>query len=66
MSGQYLLIGADIVPTRENVKIFEGGCAEELIGSQLFKILSESFFIIFNLEVPLTDTRTPIQKMVQV
>ena len=55
-------IGADFVPTDINRILFEHGDIESIIGTQLYKMLCEADLNVFNLEVPLTDTNTPIDK----
>jgi len=57
-----LLIGADIVPTTSNAELFTTGNAETLVGKGLLENLSSADFRIFNLEVPLTDRFSPIDK----
>lgn len=57
-----LIIGADIVPTASNVQHFLSGDAQTLIGDKLTQVLDEADFAIFNLEVPLTDVESPIEK----
>lgn len=57
-----ILIGADVVPTKSNVEQFNKGNAAFLVGSELLKILSDADYRIFNLEVPLTDIKMPIDK----
>lgn len=57
-----IIIGADLVPTKSNQELFERGDAEKLIGVELTKILKNADFTIFNLEVPLADKETPIDK----
>lgn len=57
-----IIIGADIVPTKSNIDLFRQGDVEELLGTELFGVLAEANFAIFNLEVPLTDTESPIDK----
>ena len=57
-----IIIGADIVPTESNMPYFASGEVETLIGSRLLGILKEADFTIFNLEVPLTDRESPIEK----
>ena len=57
-----LLIGADLVPTKDNTDLFISGEAEALVGQELLDILKSADYRIFNLEVPLTDTKTPIEK----
>ena len=55
-------IGADFVPTDVNRILFENGDMESIIGTQLYNMLCEADLNVFNLEVPLTDTDTPIDK----
>lgn len=57
-----ILIGADLVPTDSNRNIFSKGDAEKLVGKELCEILKSVDYRIFNLEVPLTDLSTPIEK----
>ena len=57
-----LLIGADLVPTTSNAELFATGNAEALVGKDLLEILSSADFRVFNLEVPLTDHLSPIDK----
>lgn len=57
-----ILIGADIVPTKSNIEQFNKGDAAFLVGSELLKILNDADYRIFNLEVPLTDVCSPIDK----
>lgn len=57
-----ILIGADIVPTKNNKKLFENGEKEELIGKDLIQIMNKASYIIMNLEVPLIDNEAPIKK----
>lgn len=57
-----LYIGADFVPTDININLFETGNGEALVGKELYEILKQSDLNVFNLEVPLTDAKTPIVK----
>ena len=57
-----ILIGADIVPTKSNYVEFIEGDVETLVGKTMCDLLHEMDFTIFNLEVPLTDVISPIQK----
>lgn len=57
-----VLIGADIVPTASNAELFSSGNIQELIGSELSELINEASYTIFNLEVPLVDSETPILK----
>lgn len=57
-----LIIGADIVPTITNQKLFENAQIEKIVDDGIRSILSQADYRIFNLEVPLTDIEKPIQK----
>ena len=57
-----IIIGADLVPTKSNIKIFESGMAEKLVSRGLFERLNKTDVRIFNLETPLTDELSPIEK----
>lgn len=57
-----LMIGADLVPTQSNYHLFEKGDAGALLGDRLRELLAGADFTAFNLEIPLTDRRTPIEK----
>ena len=57
-----ILIGADIVPSFNNEKLFSNGNVELLFGFELGNILKEADFRVFNLEAPLTNLYTPIEK----
>lgn len=56
------LIGADIVPTKSNLVPFCEGNANALVGSELLAILKSVDYALFNLEVPLADKKSPIEK----
>lgn len=57
-----LIIGADVVPTKSNKDLFEKAEISSLLDNKLKEIWQASDFRIFNLEVPLTDKETPIEK----
>lgn len=57
-----IIIGADIVPTESNWKMFVQGEAERLIGHDLCDVLKKADYRIFNLETPLVNGRSPIKK----
>lgn len=57
-----ILIGADLVPTKSNIDQFNKGDAHQLVGDQLLELLQSADYRIFNLEVPLTEVSTPINK----
>ena len=57
-----ILIGADIVPTESNYGLFNEGKVLELVGEELYELIKEASFRIFNLETPLSDVANPIKK----
>lgn len=57
-----IIIGADLVPTESNYDLFEAKDLVALFTTELLEMLSNSDFRIFNLETPITDSRTPITK----
>lgn len=57
-----ILIGADIVPTLLNLDLFVAGDALNLLGNALFALLKSADYRVFNLETPLTDICSPIEK----
>lgn len=57
-----IIIGADCVPTKKNIKYFEAADDDSLIGTELLNLLSKADYRIINLEVPLTDKSTPFAK----
>ena len=57
-----IIIGADLVPTKSNIDLFADGNIMELIGERLKHVLDNATYRIFNLETPLADNPSPIQK----
>jgi poly-gamma-glutamate synthesis protein (capsule biosynthesis protein) len=57
-----LLIAGDLIPIGQNVKMFNEGNVESLIGKDLNALWQKADLRIFNLEVPLTDFESPIKK----
>ncbi|OJF90274.1 CapA family protein, partial [Alkalibacterium sp. 20] len=57
-----ILIGGDLVPTKENFELFNNGYLESLLGNDLKNIWLNSDVRIFNLEAPLYDREKPINK----
>ena len=57
-----IIIGGDFVPTEKNYKAFMEGDSAALFGKALTSFLEQGDFNIFNLEMPLTDTQSPITK----
>lgn len=58
----FFLIGADIVPTESNFDYFSKSGINNIVSEELYNILYNADFRIFNLEVPLCDNITPILK----
>lgn len=57
-----LLFGADLGPTKTNFEVFAAGDAAALLSADLLQLLQQADLRCFDLEVPLTDKDTPIQK----
>lgn len=57
-----ILIGGDLVPTKTNLELFLKGDREYLVGNEISNLLDCANFTVFNLEVPLTDRKSPIPK----
>lgn len=57
-----IIIGADIVPTKENEYFFREGEVLSLVGNEIKKILNDADYRVFNLESPLIDEASPIEK----
>lgn len=57
-----IFIGADIVPTQNNYNAFINADRELLLGKQLSDLLKTADFISLNLETPLSDLYSPIEK----
>lgn len=57
-----IIIGADFVPTQSNMDLFIGGDIQNLFGEQLWTIINNADFRIFNMEIPITSNTVPIQK----
>lgn len=57
-----IFIGADLVPTDTNSSLFAAGEVKTLVGEKLQTLLQEADYRIFNLEVPLTDKKSPVEK----
>ena len=58
-----ILIGADICPRVSYFDLFINSRTDELLGEDLTKLLQTSDFNIFNLECPLADKDSPIEKL---
>ena len=57
-----ILIGADIVPSESNKTYFHSGNMQDVVGIELLNLLCNSDYRIFNLECPLVNSNSPIQK----
>lgn len=57
-----ILIGADIVPSLSNSDLFSKGDVGALVGNDLQIILNNADYRVFNLETPLTNSCSVIQK----
>lgn len=57
-----LIIAGDLVPTDSNRELFINGELEKLLGSELLSIWEKVDYRIFNLEAPLFDMDSPINK----
>ncbi|WP_043931164.1 CapA family protein [Bacillus sp. EB01] len=57
-----IIIGGDLVPTNSNLDEFNSGNVDNLLGKDLLQIWKSADFRIFNLEVPLTNIKDPIDK----
>lgn len=57
-----LIIGADFVPTKTNVEAFVSARTDALVDASLLEILENVDYSLFNLEVPLADVESPIDK----
>lgn len=62
MGNVNLTIGGDLCPTKSNYDFFMNGDIEAIIDRKILNLLDNADFRIFNLETPLTDTKTPIRK----
>jgi len=56
------LFGGDLAPTQSNYSSFTDGDIKALIDSKLLSLLFSVDYRVFNLEVPLTDTKKSISK----
>lgn len=57
-----ILVGGDTVPIGPGVPLFEAGDAEALVGEGLLGMFRSADFAVLNLEAPLADAETPIEK----
>ena len=57
-----IIIGGDIVPTSSNLELFESGQITEIVSEEIMEYLENSDIRIFNLETPICDKPSPIEK----
>lgn len=57
-----ILIGADLVPTKSNKELFQKGDIKALIGNELYNLWLNASARVFNLETPVCDIESPIEK----
>ena len=57
-----LLFGADLGPTKTNFDLFAAGDVSTLLGEPLMQLLQQADLRVFDLEVPLANRDTPIEK----
>jgi poly-gamma-glutamate synthesis protein (capsule biosynthesis protein) len=57
-----IIISGDLLPTPNNEKLFCSGNVEALAGKDILDIYQNADFRISNLEGPLTDAKTPLEK----
>jgi len=57
-----ILIAGDLAPAQSNFDLFNSGSTEQLLGEELLRIWNSAEARIFNLETPLADSETPIDK----
>lgn len=57
-----LLIAGDTVPTKSNANLFSEGVVDALVDDGILRLLRDSSYLILNLEVPLANRESPIEK----
>ena len=57
-----ILIAGDLVPTQSNIELFNNVDVIALLGQELLSLWNSVYVRIFNLEVPLTDKKDPMDK----
>ncbi len=57
-----IIIGADMVPTERNEHLFIQGDIEAVVGKELKELFDNADYRVVNLELPLTEEKTPIEK----
>lgn len=59
----YIILGADIVPTKVNQQLFASADIKNLVGEELQQLFSNAEYRVLNLETPLVDALSPIKKL---
>jgi len=57
-----ILIAWDLAPTQSDIDLLNSGSAEHLLREELLGIWDSAEARMFNLETPLADSETPIDK----
>ena len=57
-----ILIGGDLLPSGNNIPLFEHGDIQQLFGEDICRLFSDADFSIVNLEGPLTDSKVKQEK----
>lgn len=57
-----IIIGGDILPTKSNSEQLSKGKIDEIVSLELLKLIDEADYRIFNLETPICDVESPIEK----
>lgn len=57
-----ILIGADIVPTSNNLSFFCDGSVNDIVDKGIIRVMNAYDYRVCNLETPLCDKETPIDK----
>jgi poly-gamma-glutamate capsule biosynthesis protein CapA/YwtB (metallophosphatase superfamily) len=57
-----LLIAGDLVPSQSNIDLFKNADSKALLGEKLLSLWNSADARVFNLEVPLADRESPIDK----
>lgn len=57
-----IILGSDLVPTEKNYDLFNTGDVKSLLGKDLYNMWISYDYRIFNLETPLCNEESPIEK----
>ncbi len=60
--GKYILLAGDILPTTNNIQLFEAGQIDEIFGDELVSFFGNAQYAIANLEGPIVNDADPIKK----